>query len=76
MSDEPDSLVLRYLRRLEDKFDRQDQWIAEMMAEIHAIKLHHAGTTQTDLAQDEAITNLRSRVDRIERRLDLNEEAP
>jgi len=76
MSDEPENLVLRHLRRLEDKFDRQDQRIDEMMSELKAIKLHQAGVFQTDLAQDEAIGNLRSQLDRVERRLDLNEDAP
>lgn len=76
MSDAPDRLVVRYPRRLEDEFDRQDQRISGLMAKIHAIKLHHAGPTRSDLAQEEAITTRRLHLDRIERRLDLNEEAP
>jgi len=76
MSDEPDSLVLRYLRRLEDKMDSLQTDIADLASEVRGIKSHMAGFMQNELAQDGAIAGLKKRLDRIERRLDLNEEAP
>jgi hypothetical protein len=76
MSDEPDSLTLRYLRRLDDKMDSLQTDIADLASEVRGIKSHMAGFMQNELAQDGAIAGLKKRLDRIERRLDLNEEAP
>ncbi|MEM6741183.1 MAG: hypothetical protein AAF646_13800 [Pseudomonadota bacterium] len=73
MSDGPESIVPRDLRRLEDRFDKQDERLVELMSEIRAAKLHQASVVQTDLAQDAAMTNLRSRMDQVERRHDLSE---
>jgi hypothetical protein len=76
MSEEPDSLTLRYLRRLDDKMDSLQTDIADLASEVRGIKSHMAGFMQNELAQDGAIAGLKKRLDRIERRLDLNEEAP
>lgn len=75
MTEEPDSLVLRYLRRLDEKFDRLDARMQELNSELRAIKLRQIGVDQEQFAQDDAIANLRTRLDRVERRLDLSEDA-
>jgi hypothetical protein len=84
MSEEPGSLTLRYLRRLDDKMDSLQTDIADLASEVRGIKSNTAGFMQNELAQagaqdgaqDGAIAGLKKRLDRIERRLDLNEEAP
>ncbi|EYD77795.1 hypothetical protein Rumeso_00522 [Rubellimicrobium mesophilum DSM 19309] len=73
MTDEPDSLTLRYLPRLDEKMDRPGDQVSDLSAEIRAIKSHMAGFMQNEVAQDGAIATIRQRLDRIERRLDLQE---
>jgi hypothetical protein len=72
MEDEPDSIVLRSLRRLDDKIDRLDGRQQETMAELRSIKTHLAAFMQSDLSQDTSIASILVRLDKIERRLDLN----
>lgn len=66
MSDEPDSMVLRYLRRIDEKVDRMAADVADLKVRTTAIE------------QNVAITNgrldrIEARLERIERRLDLVE---
>ena len=72
MSVEPDSLSLRYLRRLDEKSDR----VAGLSADVRGIKSHMAGFMQNEVAQDGSVASMRQRLDRVERRLDLQEPRP
>lgn len=72
MTDEPDSLALRYLRKLDEKVDRLDERQREANAELRSIKTHMSAFLQSELAQDGSIASIPSRLDKIERRLDLN----
>jgi hypothetical protein len=71
MAEEPDSIVLRYLRNLDEKIDRIGGHQQESVAELRAIKTHLAAFMQGEIAQDSAIASILSRLERIERRLDL-----
>jgi predicted nucleic acid-binding Zn-ribbon protein len=72
MAEEPDSIVLRYLRKLDEKIDRLDERQQEMASELRSIKTHMTAFLQSELAQDSSIASILTRVDKIERRLDLN----
>lgn len=83
MSDEPENLVLVYLRRLDAKLDR-------VLSDIAELKLRQTQTTQAvvSLRRDQAsdaetmahvqaqVDQLRERLERVERRLDLVDEPP
>jgi hypothetical protein len=71
MTEEPDSLVLRYLRRLDEKIDVVASGQQETTAELRAIKSHLAAFMQGEIAQDSAIASILARLERLERRLDL-----
>lgn len=72
MTDEPDSLVSRYLRKLDEKIDRLDERQQESTAELRSIKTHMSAFLQSEVAQDGSLASILARLDRIERRLDLN----
>lgn len=72
MTDEPDSLVLRYLRKLDEKIDRLDLRQQETTAELRSIKTHMSAFMQSELSHDSSIASILTRLDKIERRLDLN----
>ena len=71
MSEEPDSLVLRYLRKLDEKIDRVEERQQETNAELRSIKTHMSAFMQSELAQDSSIASILARIEKIERRLDL-----
>jgi D-serine deaminase-like pyridoxal phosphate-dependent protein len=76
VTDEPDSLTLRYLRRLDEKIDRLTDQVTDLSADVRGIKSHMAGFMQNEVAQDGAIASIKQWLDRIERRLDLQETRP
>jgi len=64
MADEPDNLVLQYLRRIDTKVDR----LAE---EVHDVKIRLTAIEEALAGVNRRIDRLEVRVERIERRLDL-----
>ena len=75
MAEEADNITPRYLRRLDEKTDRMADAIADMAVDIRSIKTHMAGFMQNEVVHDSAIASIRDRLARVERRLDLTEEA-
>lgn len=73
MTDDPDNIVLRYLRRLDERMDRMESSMKDVAAELRIIKGHMAGFMQSELLQDASIAEVSDRLDRIETRLDLSE---
>jgi hypothetical protein len=49
MSEEPDSSVLRYLRKLDEKLHRLDLRQQETTAELRSVKTHIAAFMQSEL---------------------------
>lgn len=81
MTEEPENLTLRYLRRLSARMDEMSERMEAMRLEQHATNEHLAGIHQqfsafhaTRAADTLDVDKLRRRVDRIERRLDLKED--
>ncbi len=64
MSDDPDSLVLRLLRRMDEKIDRIGADVADLKVRITSVEANLA-------ALNGRMDRLDARVERIERRLDL-----
>ncbi|HKX78636.1 MAG TPA: hypothetical protein VJM34_08960 [Novosphingobium sp.] len=72
MAEEPDSIVLRDLRKLDEKLDRLDSRQQEMNGELRSLKTHMAAFMQSELSHDSSIASILSRLDKIERRLDFS----
>ncbi|HEY0291311.1 MAG TPA: hypothetical protein VGC51_03085 [Hansschlegelia sp.] len=64
MADEPDNLILVYLRRLDGKMDRLIDDVTDLKVRVTAVEEGLAGVHRR-------LDRLDTRVDRIERRLDL-----
>ena len=73
MSEEPDSLTLRYLRRLDEKIDRLGDQLSDLSTDVRGIKTHMAGFMQNEVVQDHSMASIKQRLDRIERRLDIRD---
>ncbi len=83
MSDEPENLVLVYLRRLDAKMERMADDMQDVKQRLSALEIGQARIRQ-DLAELYAayagvqvrLDHIDSRFDRIERRLDLQDAHP
>ena len=75
MSDEPDSLVLRYLRNLDARLDRIERTQQEMLGRLSSVERDLAGIKADMAGLHVRLDNVNYRLDRIERRLDLTEDA-
>lgn len=74
MSDEPDNLTLRYLRRLDDKLDRVLDKQDEHTRRIGALERNVASLMVSVADLSARMDGFDLRVARIERRLDLVDE--
>ena len=72
MTEEPDSIVLRYLRNLDQKVDRLAERQQEATTELRSIKTHMSAFLQSELSQDSSIASILTRLEKLERRLDLS----
>ena len=78
MVDEPDNLVLRYLRRFDEKLDRLIDDIGDLKLRMTSLE-ERVSRVQGELAsihadfagQSKRIDRIEQRLDRIEKRLDL-----
>jgi predicted nucleic acid-binding Zn-ribbon protein len=64
MADEPDSLVLRHLRRLDEKLDR-------LIDDVHDAKVRLTAIEEGMAGINRRIDRVETRLDRIEKRLEL-----
>ena len=64
-------LLLEHMKAIQTKLAAMASDITELKTDMRGIKSHMAGFMQSEVAQDNAIASLQSRLDRIERRLDL-----
>jgi hypothetical protein len=70
VSEEPENLVLRYLRRIDARFENVERKLDELVTRVGSLERGFAGF-HTDLAAiNLRLDNLDRRVERIERRLD------
>jgi predicted nuclease with TOPRIM domain len=73
MADEPDNLVVRYLRRLDEKADRLLDDMREVKQRLSSVEVSVAHLHGDFAAQSGRIDKLENRLDRIEQRLDLRD---
>ena len=66
MADEPDNLVLRAIRRMDEKLDRLIEDIREIKTRLGFIEQQYASVSSR-------VDRIEFRLDRIEKRLDLVE---
>lgn len=64
MTEEPENLMLVYLRRLDSKMDR-------LIDDVSDLKSRMTGVEEAVAGQSRRIDRVESRLDHIERRLDL-----
>jgi predicted nucleic acid-binding Zn-ribbon protein len=67
--EDPDNIVLVYLRRIDEKVDRA-------LDELHDIKVRATAIEEGQVGLNRRLDRLEHRVDRIERRLDLSGDNP
>ena len=68
MADEPENLVLRYLRRIDDTLDR-------VVDDVRELKIRMTAVVENLASLNRRFDRLEARGDRIEHRLELTETA-
>ena len=71
MNDKVENLVLEQLRAMRTHMARMDENIAAIRTEMTSIRHHVRGVEIQQDAHHDDIASLKTRVDRIERRLEL-----
>ncbi len=73
---EPENLILRQLRNLSAQIDRLEQSQTDTAAAVRSLHGHVLAFVAPELRQDGTIAAMQTRLDRIERRLDLTDHTP
>jgi archaellum component FlaC len=76
MTEEPDSLVLRYLRRIDEKLDRLSDDVRDLKLRVTSLVRQSAEVVASQATLQSRMDRLETRIERIERierRLDLVE---
>jgi len=68
---EVENLMLEHLKRFQAQMSRVEEKLDELAADVRSGKQHMAAFLTTEYNQDAGIASIKSRLDRIERRLDL-----
>jgi chromosome segregation ATPase len=76
MADEPDNLVLVYLRRLDEKVDRVLGDLQDIKHRVSSLERQVADIRVDMAAMAMRMDRIEGRLDRMERRLDLAPAAP
>ena len=66
MADQPDNILLQYMRRFDEKLDR-------LIADVHELKVRMTAVEENLAGVHRRIDRMEIRLDRIEKRLDLVE---
>ncbi len=77
MTEDPENIVLRYLRRIDDKVDRLGEDMRDVKHRLTALEIGIANLAATEASHYANVAvradRTEERLDRIERRLDLRE---
>lgn len=83
MTTEPDSIVLRFLRRLDEKIDRIAEDTADLKRgqidlarQVAALRRDQAGDAESVIHVSERLDRFDRRLTRVERRLEIAEDQP
>lgn len=66
-------LLLETLKAIQSKLSQMADNLTDLKTDMRGLKGHMAAFMQSEVAQDGAIASIQSRLDRIERRLELRE---
>ena len=66
-------LLLETLKAIQSKLSDIANDVVDLKADMRGIKGHMAAFMQSEVAQDGAIASIQSKIDRIERRLEISE---
>lgn len=66
-------LLLETLKAIQAKINDMANDLSDVKADMRGLKGHMAAFMQSEVAQDGAVAAIQTKIDRIERRLDLNE---
>jgi|TARA_Y100001933_G_scaffold258045_1_gene305400 hypothetical protein len=72
---QPQDLIIEHLKRIQERLGRLESGQVEILSEIRQQKTHQAAFLQGEAIQDGRIAELAARLDRIEKRLDLHDDA-
>ena len=74
MSDKvTNQLLLEHLEAIQSKLSAMANDIGDLKSDMRGLKSHMADFMQSEVAQDSAIATMQTRLERIERRLDLRD---
>ena len=73
MVDEPTNIVLEHLRRIDRKVDDLGGDMRQVILRLGSIERHLAGSNISDVQQNSEIDRIKARLERVERRLELND---
>ena len=68
---EVENLVLEHLKRFQAQMARVEEKVDGLGTDLRGVKQHMAAFLTSEVNQDADIASLKSRLERIERRLDL-----
>ena len=66
-------LLLEHLKSVQNKLSSIAGDISDIKSDMRSLKSHMAGFMQTEVTQDGALAVMQDRLDRIERRLEIND---
>lgn len=66
-------LLLETLKAIQSKLSKVADDIVDLKSDMRGVKGHMAAFMQSEIAQDGALASIQSRLERIERRLELQE---
>jgi hypothetical protein len=73
MADEPENLLLTYLRRIDEKVDRLRDDVRELKTGLNGVRRDLIALAETDARVELMVDRQSERLDKIERRLDLRD---
>lgn len=66
-------LLLESLRAIQGKLSKMADDLVDLKSDMRGVKGHMAAFMQSEVAQDGTLASIQSRLERIERRLDLHD---
>ena len=75
MAEEPDNLILEYLRRFERRLNDMDAKLDRVLDDVHMIKVRMTSVEEALVGIHRRVDRVEERIERIERRLGLMEPA-
>lgn len=74
MSDKvTNQLLLEHLKAIQSKLSAMANDVGDLKSDMRGLKSHMAGFMQSEVAQDSVIATMQTRLERIERRLELRD---